>query len=563
MSNETKLRDDNDNNDIIDKKIENFSNIELPNIIKREAPPPPPPPPPQHEKEGFVEDLDTSKPPDPKKTFEKAKKIMMAPVALMMNLNPEKLTDTSVMDFFINILAAKDITDPTATSTKLPTLQQTKGFFDHPIESLKKLFDIDNLKNKTTEAEEYSKKMSQAIEKGDLDAINREKQKERKRRRRVTENPELAADRKLLKKYMFKTILMILSFLAVVNWAYYILFYSSFSNKTECDKYADSIFDKPGVFSALFSPFSKTLNEYVFPILNKINIFYLAGQSLGIISSYIENISSKLSNKSTSKQFLYILIFAWTFFSLQYFIGNYRNHMTDIRNMKLNKFSIIFFLICVFLYISSYFTDFGFDKMLELSSGSLFVYAKYLLKNLAIIMAMTASALIAMFFFIFFYIIITGFSVFLYPSLGGPGERIKHLFNVIEENSPDCEMGTLSGLFCFFVKMIYKNIVFFTSFIWILFMYYKFNYSKNDKLQYDILRKNINFLLAIAFLGILFITFLTKYFTSSINWSLIGGAVIGVILFIFVMVKIIESISNAVERGGGKKKSGAPAGGGA
>ena len=39
MSNETKLRDDNDNNDIIDKKIENFSNIELPNIIKRDPPP--------------------------------------------------------------------------------------------------------------------------------------------------------------------------------------------------------------------------------------------------------------------------------------------------------------------------------------------------------------------------------------------------------------------------------------------------------------------------------------------------------------------------------------------
>jgi hypothetical protein len=466
-------------------------------------------------KENFVEGLDDITQSDPKQVFNDVKKYAMAPVAFMMNLSPEQFTDTKFVDATINYLAGPPIVDtlfdPSAGSYAVAYAESPENANAAVSwgEYLRQFFDIDYLATNTTQTTDANTKYME-------DVLNKAKEGDTSYTppppddRPVYRNPELESDRKIIKKYTYKTIVVLISFVTVYSWA---LFFFTGRDYVVADKDEQCARLKSGGLDEVpvVGYFSLILNNIIIPVFESLNPFYFAKQIVDGIADFFSYLSGDM-DKTLNKEIWYFVIFTYTFFSTQYFIGNYRDNMKVIRNFGQNGWIILLYVLCILLYLISFVTDFGPMKRVQIMTGGIFMILYYLIKNIIIIMLIVINPYVALFLIVMIYLGISLFGVFMYPTGGiNISKKLKELDEKIEQsyNRDTSTDSTFWVIFRFLCHMLYKNMRIAFFIMWIIYLYYVFNYSKTEQLKYDSLRMNVNTTIGIFLL--LFITVLVLY----------------------------------------------------
>jgi len=484
--------------------LQSFTPTPQYNELTEDAPPP-------TQKEGF-KTIDTSSITDVKEIkknpFKWFSNVVMFPIKYAAQLRPKIITHNKYTNRFLNNLAEKDIAN-TWLDKASSIYSKKKLTFDSASDKLKKIAEqasntslenvVDTTGGALTQLMDGLGEVCDNVGESEADIQNR----------------VLALDKAIIKDYMFKTILLLLSFITVNSWAYlFLVVYSKdapFFQKIVEAAITDSGTAAPDVSSF---PGGRTILQpilsAIYYLLNIFKPFDMATRGVITVVGMLQNLCHTDMNKFYDKKIWYVLIFYAVFLSSTFFIGNYENYMKDIVNFKPNSVSMMFYGLFILYYIYDVFTyPFKASNVLEMAVGALFTIfflLFLLLRNIFVLVCLYYNQFLVVFALLMLFIIISFFGLSMYPSFNPfkMGQRLEAMTNAIntdvEEKLKLDEMDPSPKIFTKIYRVIrdiihffYDNMFFVSMIIWVLYMYKVFD----KEIKTDLLRMNVFTILTI------------------------------------------------------------------
>jgi len=344
------------------------------------------------------------------------------------------------------------------------------------------------------------------------------------------QNPDLALDIALIKDYMFRTIMLIVSFITVSSWAYIFLVY--YSKKTSfLAGIIESVISDNSILDFSRIPiigiFLDVIMKQIIYFLSFFNPFDMATRGISALSDIMKKISNSDMNDTFDKKIWYIFIFYCVFVSTIFFIENYHNYMNDVANLKANNITTFFYVIFILFYIWDVFTyPTKLANMTEMAVGTLIIipFIIYLIvRNIFTLICLYYNQFLILFVILMLFIGISIGGLCFFPTFN-PGKlfvRFDALCKVINTDAgKKIELDALDPSPSIFNKIyrIIRNFLHFfydhlfsiSSVLWILYMYHVFN--KN--LKNDLLRINVFTMLAVSILILIILKMLELFFVN-------------------------------------------------
>lgn len=450
--------------------------------------------------------------------------VVIIPIKYCAKIKPTAITHNKYTAKFLRNLAEKDIANGwldqastlaeniknKITNTKIPSEDDVSAAADAAASQ------IQNIKNKISGKGGILSQLKNGVKCGDEPKKTDPDEEE-------IHNPELELDMALIKDYMFKTILLVVSFFTVSSWAYlFLVHYSKESGFFQ--KIIDDVINgssMPSIEETIPIRGFKIVIQALFYFFNLFKPFDMAARGINTIAGILQDVCAYDMNKLYDKKIWYIIIFYCVFLSTTFFIGNYERYMKDIANFKKNNITTIFFGIFVLYYIYDVFTyPTQLKNITEMSIGA-FVAIPFLifllLRNIFVLICLYYNQFLFLFLLLILFIAISIFGLGLFPVFN-PGkmfERFKKLRDtinndVMEKLKKDNDDPN-PNIFIRIYRII-RNILHFSydhlftiiSILWILYMYRVFDRD----LKNDILRMNVFTMLALSILILVLIKLL-------------------------------------------------------
>lgn len=483
------------------------------------------------QKEGF-KIIDTSSITDvneiKKNPFKWFSNVVMFPIKYAAQLRPKIITHNKYTNRFLNYLAEKDIANGWLDKASFYAEKKDKLSASEQLKQLSEKAKNANLDNVTTESVDGA--LSQ-LTSGLGEVCDNVGESEEDIQNRL-----LALDKALIKDYMFKTILLLLSFLTVNSWAYlFLVVYNKdapFLQKVVETAITDSGTAVPNVEDVVpgSGPIAQPILSTIYYFLNIFKPFDMATRGVFAVATMIHNLCATDMNKFYDKKIWYILILYGVFMANVFFLEKYENYMKDIVNFKPNTLSSMFYGIFILYYIYDVVTyPFSLNNILEMTIGSIFTIfflLFLLLRNIFVLVCVYYNQFLVVFALLMLFIIISFFGLTLYPSFNPSKmfERIRITGETInkdvEEKLKLDEMDPFPKFFTKIYRFIrnvlhfaYDNLFFISAILWILHMYRVFD----KELKYDLLRMNVFTMLCIGVLILILIKFVHLIFFSKKN----------------------------------------------
>jgi hypothetical protein len=451
-------------------------------------------------------------------------KYFMVPFNFMSRFDPTVITNNERMDKAINYLAGSSLIDGVFKDIRDISMAAISNKMKKKLSQLEKLDISGEIQKKISQAEAKTKMIKNKITNFSVKELIDENLKENLKAKckgtqppehgYKTENADLEHDRAIIKKYMFKTILLLVSFYSVYQWSYLLL--AIYSTPDSCAFIKRML----GLDTASLNEMSynfpggsviKSLVGAFMSVYRLLDPFEMTTKFLNLLNYVLFTIIAQRDmNRYLDKKIWFILIFIAIFFAMQYLIEKYSQYMNDIQNFNSKNTIIIYlYILFVFFYLES-FLHIGITRVIKMTiMGLFFLITNVIPVNIYILICLYFNPYVALFVTMVLFILISLFGLFIFPNFGifETLTRLKALSELINLDAEKKLETTTNRFMLFFKKvahLIYNNFFFVASLLWIFFLFYKFD----KQLIYKNLRMNIFFILIIMIVFLITLKFL-------------------------------------------------------
>lgn len=463
---------------------------------------------------------------DAEKEAEKAKKnpiewfmkITMIPIKFCAQFKPKMITHNKYTDEFLEYLAGKDIANDWLDRASV-FVEKNKDILR--ADKLKSL--VDKIKGKVSDkVGDVTDQLGDGLKKvckGEADGGTKEGFKG-SGKKIVIKNPTLALDKALVKDYMFRTIILLVSFITVHSWAYLLLVaYGDKSNWIE-RIIKESGSSMPDLSSIPFGEMLKMVFKYASDLYAAFNPFDMTSRGLKVARRLLETVAKTDMNDKYDKKIWFVIIFYATFAATTFFIENYDYYMKGVEKFKPNAVSGTFYALFVCLYLWDVITYIPNPNNWK-EIGAIIIFMIFgliymLLKNIYVLVCLYYNQHIAVFAILLSFILHSLFSFVMYPSINPFkfSERFQELKTKInadvEEKLALDELDPMPSIFTQIYRIfrsgmhfLHDHIFFMTAMAWILYMYRVFD----KELKYTNLRMNVFTILAVCIFMLVILKF--------------------------------------------------------
>lgn len=476
-----------------------------------------------------------------KNPFQWVMKTVMHPIKICAQFKPKIITHNKYTDQFLEYLAGKDIANDWLDRASVFAEKNKDILRAEKLKSLvekvkgkvsKKVGDVtdqlgDGLKKVCKGEADGGTNTTEGGKKngGTEGGKNGEKEGFNGKGGETIKNPTLALDKALVKDYMFRTIILLVSFITVHSWAYLLLVaYGDKSNWIErlIQESGSSMPDISGL------PFSSTIVlilTYLYGLYVAFNPFDMTTRGIKVARHLLENVAKTDMNDKYDKKIWFVVIFYATFAATTFFIENYDYYMHGVVNFKPNAISGAFYGLFVCLYLWDVITYIPNPNNWK-EIGAILIFQilgllYMLLKNIYVLVCLYYNQHTAVFVILMTFIIHSLGSFFMYPSIDPSKlfERFQKLKTTIKKDVEEKialeELDPMPSIFTKIYRLlrsgihfVHDHLFFMTAMVWILYMYRVFD----KELKYTNLRMNVFTILAVSIFLLIILKFVQLTF---------------------------------------------------
>ena len=475
--------------------------------------------------EGFV-DTDKEFKEAQKNPIEWFTKKVMVPIKFCAAFKPKMITHNKYTDQFLTYLAGKDIANDWLDRASAFTEKHKDVLRADKLKAL-----VQKVKNTDFEevAADVTDQLGEGLKKvckGEADGGSSESNTEGFEGDTKIKNQTLELDKATVKDYMFRTIILVVSFITVHSWAYLLLVAYGDKSKWIERIIRDNNTSIPDLSSLPLGGIIKMVFGNLYGLYVAFNPFDMTGRGLKVARRLLENVAKTDMNDKYDKKIWFVIIFYATFYATTFFIENYDYYMHGIVNFKPNAVSGAFYGLFVCLYLWDVITYLPNPaNWIEISGIlilTIFGLIYMLLKNIYVLVCLYYNQHFAVFAVLMAFITHSLGAFFMYPSINPFQfiDRIGKLKSIIaadvEEKLALDELDPMPSMFTRIYRILrkvihflYDHLFFMSAMAWILYMYYVFD----KKLTYKNLRMNVFAILAVSIFTLIILKFVQLSFS--------------------------------------------------
>jgi hypothetical protein len=318
----------------------------------------------------------------------------------------------------------------------------------------------------------------------------------------VEENGDLTADKALIKKYLFRTLILVVTMYTTLSWAQFVFFGQHSHRSRSCLSKSNAIGcmvahailpDDPSlrlaeslkeiyIIGPIIAPLVDYSINFFWPRFKRWNPFQFTFKFIELFIQYIKTVF-RVINETADKKLWFLTIFVALLGVNFWFFENYDVYMSQIQRFESSRLTGFLAAIFIILYLESFYTDLW-GTISSVMTAILFVPPIGLIfvicYNIYLYLIMSFNTFSSMFVLLQLFLFCSLFGLFVSPSLAiiAPfWSRPKNLLQTIQQDGSQSLSIMEDGwakLGVSLLHQLYDHCYAIIMFIWLVFMFFVF-----------------------------------------------------------------------------------------